>query len=108
MAVGPWLQVCDFGVIGRSIHNYSGMTFVSWDYYMAGYGKVLLQSSLRTLDSADLPLLRIPTTWVWALSMISCGAPALLRAVSVQVTISAMGICLSGRAKLRPLARTDV
>ena len=38
--------------------------------------------------------------------MISCGAPALLRAVSMQVTISAMGICLGGRTKLRPLART--
>ena len=56
----------------------------------------------------DLALLRIPTTWVRALFVISCGAPALLRAVSVQVTISAVGICLGGRAKLRPLARTDV
>ena len=52
----------DFGVVGLSIHNYTGMTFVSWDYYKADYGKVLLQSSLRSLDSADLPLLRIPMT----------------------------------------------
>ena len=76
---------------------------------------VSLRSSLRALDSAgerlvlgDLALLRIPTTWVRALAVISCGAPALLRAVSVQVTISAVGICLGGRAKMRPLARTDV
>ena len=47
-------------------------------------------------------------TWVRALSLVPCGATALLRAASVQVTISAVGICLGGRAKLRPLARTDV
>ena len=76
---------------------------------------VSLRSSLRALDSAgerlvleDIALLRIPTTWVWALSVISCEAPALLRAVSVQVTISAVGFCLGERAKLRPLARTGV
>ena len=28
--------------------------------------------------------------------MVSCGAPAFLRAASVQVTISAVGICLGG------------
>ena len=76
---------------------------------------VSLQSSLRASDSAggrlgptDLALLRIPMTWVRALLVVSCGAPALLRAASVQVTISAVGICLGGRAKSRPLARTDV
>ena len=37
--------------------------------------------------------------------MISCEVLALLRAVSVQVTISAVGICLGGRAKVKPLAR---
>ena len=35
-------------------------------------------------------------TWVQALSFVPCGAPALLRAASVQVTISAVGICLGG------------
>ena len=26
----------DFGVVGLPIHNYSGTTFVSWNYYKAG------------------------------------------------------------------------
>ena len=59
---------------------------------------VSLRSSLRALNSAgerlvlgDLAVLRIPTTWVWALSVISSEALALLRAVSMQVTISAVG-----------------
>ena len=39
---GLWLQVCrwqdqqhggDFGAVGLSIHNYSGATFVTWNYY---------------------------------------------------------------------------
>ena len=41
---GLWLQFVggrirqhggDFGVVGLSIHNYSGTTFVSWNYYKA-------------------------------------------------------------------------
>ena len=76
---------------------------------------VSLRSSLRALDSAegrlgptDLALLRIPMTWVLALSVVSCGAPALLRAASVQFNYLCCGYLLGGRAKLRPLARTDV
>ena len=60
---------------------------------------VSLQSSLRALnwaDITDLALLRIPMTWVRALSLVPCEAPALLRAASVQVTISAVRICLGG------------
>ena len=73
---------------------------------------VSLRSSLRAFNWAggklgltDLALLRIPMTWVWALSVVSCGALALLRAVSVQVTTSAVGICLGERAKLRPVSQ---
>ena len=101
----------DFGVIGLSIHNYSGTTFISWNYYKAG----LITEFFKVLDSTgerlvlgDLALLRIPMTWVRALSVISCEALALLSAVLVQVAISTVEICLGGRAKLRPLARTDV
>ena len=101
----------DFGVVGLSIHNYSGTTFISWNYYKAG----LITEFFKVLDSTgerlvlgDLSLLRIPMTWVRALSVISCEALALLRAVLVQVAISTVEICLGGRAKLRPLARTDV
>ena len=101
----------DFGVVGLSIHNYSGTTFISWNYYKAG----LITEFFKVLDSTgerlvlgDLALLRIPMTWVRALSVISCEALALLSAVLVQVAISAVEICLGGRAKLRPLARTDV
>ena len=49
----------------------------------------------------DLALLRTPITWVRALSVTSYGAPAHLRASLVQETISDVGICLGGRAKLR-------
>ena len=101
----------DFGVVALSIHNYSGATFVSWNYYKAGliteFFKGLRFKGER-LVLGDLALLRIPTTWVRALSMITCEALALLRAVSVQQTISAAGICLGGRAKWRPLVRTDI
>ena len=99
------------GVVGLSIHNYSGTTFISWNYYKAG----LITEFFKVLDSTgerlvlgDLALLRIPMTWVRALSVISCEALALLSAVLVQVAISTVEICLGGRAKLRPLARTDV
>ena len=44
-------------------------------------------------------------TWVRALSLVPCGAPALLRAASVQVTISAVGICLGGEGKTETFSK---
>ena len=94
----------DVGAIGFSIHNYSGTAFVSWNYYKAGLiteffkvfefsgGEVSAGRLGFTEDSYDLGA---------GLIRVFCEAPALL-------TISAMAICLCGRAKLRPLARTDV